>query len=128
MPSRWEKLGIKTEGLKTIEDDTDENGLYLEYQGRSIESLYDDVTQALTAAGYRKSHVAFEGKVLGFEKQNEQLAVKVDQFGDYLYLAVFNERGKDPVLHGVVFGKYTLGPPTTGDAAKEQLLKELEQE
>jgi hypothetical protein len=51
--------------------------------------------------------------------------MKIDQFGVKLFLAVFNEKGKDPLLHGVVFGKYKIGRTVSGDKAKEILLKEL---
>jgi hypothetical protein len=125
LPAKWEELGVSKEGLVKVESETDQNGLYLEYRGRSRESILDSATQSLTGAGYKKIGVAFDGEVLGFEKEKDQLAVKVDQFGDSFYLAIFNEHGKEPLLHGVVFGKYTLGPKVSGDEAKQQLLKEL---
>ena len=63
--------------------------------------------------------------VKGFIKGNDKLAMKIDPFGVKLFLAVFNEKGKDPLLHGVVFGKNKIGRTVSGDKAKEILLKEL---
>jgi hypothetical protein len=128
MPAKWRELGISEEGLVRVEDETDENGLYLEYRGRSREELTASVWHALTTSGYTRSHSALDGNALGFEKDDDRLVVKIDRVEDRLYLAIFNEKGKDPLLHGVVFGKYTLGPPVAGEKANEALLEELEEQ
>lgn len=126
LPAKWDELGITQEQMTQVEPETDENGLYIEYRGRSREELLASVQRSLLAADYTQSRTAFDGDVLGFERRAERLVVKVDQFGDSLHLAIFNERGQDPLLHAVIFGKYTLGPAATGEAAKKQLLEELE--
>ncbi len=127
IPPEWEELGIAGDGLVRVEKESDENGLYLEFRDRSRESLYESARKALERSGYTQSRVAFDGDVLGFERNDDQLVVKVDEFGGSSHLAIFNERGKDPLLHGVVFGKYTLGPKVSGEEAKKQLLQELEE-
>lgn len=125
LPKKWSDLRITKEGLVQVEKGTDENGFYVEYSGISREDLLRRVSQSLIASGYAHVSTAFDGKVIGFIKGEDKLAVKIDQFGDTLYLAIFNEKGKEPLLHGVVFGKYTTGPPVSGDKAKGILLKEL---
>ena len=125
LPARWSHLGITEKGLVRVEKETDANGLYLEYRGVSREELLDSVSESLVASGYVKVGTAFDATVLGFAKGSDKLAVKVDQFGPSLYLAIFNEKGKEPLLHGVVFGKYVEEPGASGKDAKAQLLEDL---
>lgn len=127
LPARWSGLPVPEAGLVAVEDGTDQNGLYLEYRGWTVEQLFESVSHSLEAAGYVRTRSVLEGRVLGFEKNQERLAVKVDQFGSSLYVSIFNEAGKDPLLHGVVFGKYTLGETVTGDRAKEMFIREIEE-
>jgi hypothetical protein len=126
VPTKWSHLGIAEKGLVKVEKQTDENGLYAQYRGVSRDDLLRSISQSLVASGYVKVGTAFDGNVIGFTKGKDQLAVKVDQLDDTLYLAIFNEKGKEPLLHGVVFRKYVAGPGVSGEEAKARLLKELE--
>ncbi|SHH00633.1 hypothetical protein [Massilia sp. CF038] len=126
VPARWASLPYPKEHLSAVEDTTDEHGIYLEYKGLDREQLLQQIEAGLTASGYVKVGEAFEGAVVGYAKGEDKLAVKVDQSGEQLFLAVFDAEGKEPLLHGVVFGKYQLGETTSGEKAKEQLLNELE--
>jgi hypothetical protein len=125
VPTRWSSLPYPKEHLSAVESATNEHGIYLQYEGLARAQLLQEVEAGLKAAGYVKVAEAFEGTVVGYSKGEERLAVKVDQFGEKLFLAVFDAQGKEPLLHGVVFGKYRLDEPTSGAMAKEQLLKEL---
>lgn len=126
VPSRWSFLQYPKEHLSAVGSSTNEHGIYIEYEGGSRVQLLQQVEAGLKAAGYVKVAEAFEGTVLGYSKGEDKLAIKVDQFGETLFLAVFDAQGMEPLLHGVVFGKYQLGEPTSGVKAKAQLLKELE--
>lgn len=125
IPENWRYIKLPTAGFVRVEDNTDENGLYIEYQGASREELFRQVSAAMVAAGYSAHGEAFHGTVVGFQRGESQLAMKIDQFGESLYVAIFNEHGKEPLLHGVVFGRYTLGPEVSGEQARRSLLKEL---
>lgn len=126
MPADWTSLKIAEQGLVRIEGETDENGLYVEYRGLSRDALLRRVFQSMEEAGYALVGTALNGAVAGFAKDQDRLALKIDQFGDSLYLAIFNEKGKEPLLHGIVFGQYTARPAASDDEAKGMLLKELE--
>jgi hypothetical protein len=124
IPENWRYITLPTAGFVRVGDATDENGLYLEYQGVSREELFRQVSAALIAAGYSIHGEAFHGTVVGFERGESRLAMKIDQL-DELYVAIFNEHGKEPLLHGVVFGRYILGPEVTGEKARQMLLEDL---
>ena len=47
--------------------------------------------------------------MLGFSAGDRQLAVKVDSL-PVLVLSVFDAQGKEPLLHGLCFGRYRAGP------------------
>ena len=122
---RWTNFAYPKEHLTRIEESTDEHGLYLEYSGITREELYRQVETALIGAGYARVGEVFDGAVLGFAKGEDELAVKVDQVGEKLFLAVFDAQGIDPLLHGVVFGRYQVGETITGTEAAERLKKDL---
>ncbi|WP_260295059.1 hypothetical protein [Sedimenticola hydrogenitrophicus] len=128
LPANWANLNITDRGMVQVEKETDENGLYVEYKGLSREELLGSVVQALNRAGYVLVGTALDGVVAGFANGKERLALKIDQFGDSLFLAIFNEKGKEPLLHGMVFGQYTAKRAASGDQARELLLKGLEKE
>lgn len=125
IPYRWRSFPYPKEHLSKVEKETDDHGIYIEYSGVSREQLLKQVEANLIAAGYAKVGEEFSRTVLGFSKGEERLAVKVDQFDKKLFLAVFDAQGKEPLLHGVVFGKYKLGEVVTGSEAKDKLLNEL---
>ena len=125
-PTQWRGIPVVKDNLVRVEDTTNPHGLYVEYKGISREALLQRTTASLLGAGYAKVSIAFDGNVLGFSKGTDQLAVKVDQFGETLYLAIFDEGGKEPLLHGVVFGKYKVGEVKSGPEATEMLRDELE--
>lgn len=125
VPAEWRGIPVVKDQLVKVEGDTNEHGLYAVYSGVSRAEVFQRMAAAMAGAGYTKVGEAFEGSVHGYTKGAEQLAVKVDQFGDQLFLAVFDAKGKEPLVHGVMFGKYQLGEKTTGQEAKDQLLKEL---
>lgn len=124
-PTEWRGIPVVKDQLVKVEGDTNDHGLYAVYSGVSRAEVFQRTAAAMAGAGYTKVGEAFEGSVHGYTKGSEQLAVKVDQFGDQLFLAVFDAKGKEPLMHGVMFGKYQLGEKTTGQEAKDQLLKEL---
>jgi hypothetical protein len=99
----------------------DSQGVVVESPTATTKLLWSDFERAV---GYQKYGEAFDGNVIGYARGTSQLAVKIDDL-DAQYLAIFNENGKEPLLHGVVFGRYALGEPVTGDQAKEALLNEL---
>jgi hypothetical protein len=126
MPTRWASLSLPTEGVVKVDAASDEHGLYVDYRGKDRQMLLEDVSRRLIAAGYVRSCSAEDGYVVGFTKGPDQLAVKVDQVG-VLALSIFDERGLDPILHGLCFGKYRAGPSHTLDAKeKEELFRRLD--
>jgi hypothetical protein len=126
-PKAWIDLGIPLDGLVRVEEGTNENGFYGEYTGTSREDLIDLVSKRLKATGYTEVGKAFNDGVTGFVKDESRLAMKVDGGGNQLFLAVFNEKSKDSLMHGVVFGNYKVTEAISGDEAKQMLLKELEE-
>jgi hypothetical protein len=126
VPTKWAELKITNEGFEKVEKETDQNGYYVIYSGISRDQLLKNVSQSLFAAGYKEVGTAFGGSVLGYAKDQDRLAVKIDQLDGKLYLAIFNENGKEPLLHGTVFGKYVATPVASKDEAKKALQKDLE--
>ena len=112
IPDKWKDLKITDKGLVEIEKETDENGLYLKYEGISRDDLLRNVSHSLVASNYKEVGTAFKGSVIGFIKGDDKLAVKIDQFDKTLYLAIFNEKGKGqnlpfdfcPLKFQLVFG------------------------
>lgn len=126
IPAMWRPLGLPSEGLVLVSPDTDAHGFYADYHGDDREALLRDVSRRLLAGGYTQSCTSFEGYVIGFSKGSRQLAVKVDAVG-VLALSVFDAEGKEPLLHGVCFGRYHAGPTHILDAKeKEALIQQLE--
>ena len=89
---------------------TNEHGYYADHSGADAAALWAKVSTALRAAGYAPVCNVLDGRVRGFAKGDDKLTAKIDTFGDVLSLSIFDEQGKDPLLHGVCFGKYKLGP------------------
>lgn len=110
VPDAWKELGLPDKGLKKVYDDTDDNGFYADYAGINAAILRKTVASALKVAGYSQACEAFNGAVVGYAKGEQRLAVKIDLLGDVIGLSVFNERGKERLIHGACFGKYKLGP------------------
>jgi hypothetical protein len=102
-----------------VSGDTDEHGFYADYSGSDRQALLDDVARRLVAAGYTPSCTAEDGYVLGFSRNGRQLAVKVDSL-PVLVLSVFDEKGKEPLLHGLCFGRYHAGPVHVLSAAEKE--------
>ena len=121
LPARWREFEvIAPHNLVRIEPGTDEHGLYAEYKDIPRDVLFERVTDSLTDQGYAKVGKAFDGLVVGYAKGSNQLAVKIEQFEGRLYLAIFDEKGKEPLLHGVVFGKYQASPVRSESEAVEE--------
>jgi len=60
------------EHLSSVEDATDEHGLYLEYKGAKREQLLKQIEENLLDGGYVKVGEAFDGAVLGFSKGEDK--------------------------------------------------------
>lgn len=126
LPKRWRSLRLPTEGVVRVDPQSDAHGVYVDYRGKDRQLLLEDVSRRLVAAGYVQSCTAEDGYVVGFSKGPDQVAVKVDQVG-VLALSIFDERGLDPILHGLCFGKYRAGPSHRLDAKeKEELFRRLD--
>ena len=106
MPAKWKGLGISTEGLVSIERDSDNNGLYAEYQGVDQTALFNRVSNTLLTDGYKKSGDAFDGTIVGYVKNGDRLAMKVEQIGSNVRLSIFDGNSRNRILHGIIFGKY----------------------
>jgi hypothetical protein len=109
VPKMWEDLGVPTEGLLRVLPDSNEHGFYADYSGHDPSILLDDVSHRLARAGYKRTCTALDGYVVGFTNGCRQLALKVDIVGA-LYLSLFDAAGKEPLLHGLCFGRYREGP------------------
>ena len=125
-PAKWIDLGLPTAGLIKVSEDTDEHGYYADYEGVTEQELKSRVEKAFIDAGFQYAGDAFEGLAWGYQSNEEKYAVKIEYTGDTLHLSVFTEKGIDPLIHGVIFSKYTEGKKITGEAASEVLLKDLE--
>jgi hypothetical protein len=106
VPRRWSELGLPTEGLKSVSDQTNEHGFYADYSDDQGSHLMELVSDRLRAAGYTPACSAFGDTVKGFAKGTSRLAMKVDTLGG-VTLSIFDKQGKEPLLHGVCFGEYT---------------------
>jgi hypothetical protein len=107
---RWTSLHLPTDSLKAVLPATNEHGYYADYAGRDEAALWAKVSGAMHTARYIPGCNVLDGRVRGFIRGEDKLAAKIDTFGDVLSLSIFDEQGKDPMLHGVCFGKYKLGP------------------
>ena len=104
------------------------HGFYADYSGNDRAALLAEVSRGLAKAGYSQSCTAVDGLVLGFSNGRRQLALKIDMLPSP-YLSLFDEHGKEPLLHGLCFGRYRGGPwHTLSQAEKEELAKKLEAE
>jgi hypothetical protein len=106
--------------------ESNQHGFYAEYAGRDREALLAEASRGLLKAGYSQSCSAEEGYVLGFSKGSRQLALKIDLLPGP-FLSLFDEKGSEPLLHGLCFGKYRAGPPQElSQEEKEALIKDIE--
>ncbi len=117
-------MGLPTDSLVKVSEDTDEHGYYADYTGVTEQELKSRVEKAFDAAGFQYAGDAFDGLAWGYQSNEEKYAVKIEYTGSTLHLSVFSEKGIDPLIHGVVFSKYSEGEKITGEAAKEMLLKD----
>jgi hypothetical protein len=128
VPKRWSDLGLPTDGLQKVLKETDEHGYYADHVGHDVAAFWEKVSTAIQRAGYTPACSEFDGLIKGFSKGNDRIVVKIDTLSGstdgLLALAIFDEQGKDPLLHGVCFGKYkqvgetkTFRPGHPGEAA-----------
>jgi hypothetical protein len=110
VPARWAELRLPTEGLQQVRPRTDDHGYYADYAGDDEAALWGKVSATLSAAGYAPACNMFDGHVRGFARGEDRLAAKIDTLGGVLAFAIFDEQGKESLLHGACFGKYQVGP------------------
>lgn len=133
IPKMWSALGVPSEGLQRVLPESNEHGFYADYSGRDRSALLAKVSRGLAHADYKQTCTAVDGLVVGFSNGTRQLALKVDIVG-VLYLSLFDAEGKEPLLHGLCFGRHHEGPWRTltqkekdalaggeGDAAQQGL-------
>ena len=112
VPAEWLALGVPTAGLVRVLPESDEHGIYADYADREEAVLFDEVSRGLAAAGYSQVCTAVDGHVVGFSNGHRQLALKIDLLPEP-YLSLFDAEGKEPLLHGLCFGRYRAGPSRT---------------
>jgi hypothetical protein len=110
IPENWAKLGVPTQGLALVRDETNQDRFSADYRDSTADDLLGRVESGLVAAGYQRRCSQFEGRVRGYARADEQLLVKVDSFGPVQALSLGNRRGSDKLLFGVCFDGYRLGP------------------
>jgi hypothetical protein len=110
IPEQWAVLGVPAKGLVEVQDKTDANGFYADYEGYDLKGLMNAVDGELRRRGYAPACTAFEGNVRGFTKDSSRLAMKVDQFAETTVLSLFDQHGSEPMLFGVCFGEMTAEP------------------
>ena len=126
VPKAWSDLGVPRSGLVRVLPESNEHGFYADYAGEDRDALLAEASRGLVKAGYSQSCTAVNGNVLGFFDGRRQLALKVDALPE-LSLSLFDEDGKDPLLHGLCFGRYHSGPTQTlSQDEKEALARDLE--
>ena len=126
MPNAWSDVGVPAAGLLRVLSETNEHGFYADYAGRDRAALLAEVSRGLVSAGYSQSCTALDGWVLGFSDGRRQLALKVDALPE-LSVSLFDADGKEPLLHGLCFGRYHGGPwRTLSQEEKEALAREIE--
>lgn len=127
VPAEWSALGVPTAGLVRILPESDAHGIYADYADRDEAALLDEVSRGLVAAGYSRACTAVDGHVVGFSNGHRQLALKIDLLPEP-YLSLFDAEGKEPLLHGLCFGRYQAGPSRTlTQEEKEAFIEELEE-
>lgn len=106
LPERWRSFHFTEVGRLNIEPQSDQHGLHIHYKDWTYAALLESAHNSMEAAGYRHSHTALEGRLLGFEKPGEQLALKIDGGDGNLFLDVFDGKGgdADPSMHRMTFG------------------------
>jgi hypothetical protein len=109
VPRSWSELGVPSTGLARVWPDSDEHGFYADYLGHDRSALLAEVSRGLERAGYTRKCSAVDDLVWGFSNGTRQLALKIDMLGG-LSLSLFDEQGKEPILHGLCFGRYRAGP------------------
>jgi hypothetical protein len=107
---RWRDLGLPSEGLVEVYPSTDEHGFFGDYTGTTGDHLLEVTTSALEEAGYVRRCEAFEGRVRGFRRGEEELGVKVDLLGERVGLSVFDGASSEALILGVCFGRLRVGP------------------
>ena len=111
IPERWAKLGMPSQDLHEVRDETNENRFSADYKDSTLEQLAARVESALVAAGYKPVCTQFEGRVRGYASGEDKLLVKVDAIGPVIALSVGNKQGADRLLYGICFEGYELGEP-----------------
>jgi hypothetical protein len=127
VPPEWSALGVPTSGLVRILPESNEHGIYADYSDRDEAVLLDEMSQGLAAAGYSQVCTAVDGHVVGFSNGHRQLALKIDLLPQP-YLSLFDAEGKEPLLHGLCFGRYRAGPSRTlTQEEKEAFIEQFEE-
>ena len=111
IPERWASLGMPTQDLEQVREETSDHRFSADYRGCTEGQLMARVEGALVAVGYKPACSQFEGRVRGYARKSEKLLVKVDLMGPMLALTVADERGADRLLYGICFEGYELGEP-----------------
>ena len=109
-PEAWKGIKLPETGLQEILPSSNENGFYADYSDITREALITNIFNALDASGFEKVCEKLDGELLGFRRDDEQLVMKIDLFDDVHALSLFDENGSDPILHGICFAGYELGP------------------
>ncbi len=126
VPKAWSDVGVPAAGLLRVLPESDEHGFYADYAGRDRTALLAEVSRGLVKAGYSRSCTAIDGLVLGFSNGHHQLALKIDTLPE-LSLSLFDANGKEPLLHGLCFGRYRAGPwRTLSKEEKDALARDVE--
>ena len=126
IPEAWSALGLPSAGLVRVLPESDDHGFYADYAGLDRELLLSEVSKGLAGAGYSQTCTAVEGLVVGFSNGDRELALKIDMLPDP-FLSLFDADGREPLLHGLCFGRYREGPwRTLSQEEKEALAEELE--
>jgi hypothetical protein len=110
MPERWDFLAIPKSGLKKVHEQSDNNGLFVDYK-RDIShvELLNGIDSALINSGYKLTCNELDGFVRGYASKEENLIVKIDLL-DCIALSIFNEKAGDALIYGVCFKGYKLMP------------------
>jgi hypothetical protein len=114
MPERWKKLGMPQSGVMRIEKQSDENGLFIDYERKGDhELLFSKIDSVLVGAGYTATCKELDGLVRGYTCTNENLVVKLD-LGDYFSLSIYNDKTSyngtpEDLFYKICFKGYKLG-------------------
>lgn len=116
MPERWKLLGMPQSGIKKIYKQSDENGLFIDYERKEdYELLFSRIDSILIKAGYAATCKEFDGFVRGYSSMNENLIVTLD-LGENFSLSIYNDKtsydGKPKDLfYKICFEGYKAGEP-----------------